>query len=394
MNNEKMNKVKINTMSNHKYNKVMKTTRFFLGTALFVIALMIQSCDKLNETKDYGILPSKFKVDIPSSLSSDQAKSSYLKSAQADTLKGDQIYGMLKLFIAIGEGAGDVVQGIIGAIVIYHIDKPMTLSYESNDDHRIKNLTVVANADYNSKTYEYMLTITDAQSESNADGGKALQIFWNRNPIEGIAIIKPYNCNRIKDALSPNAAYRIEYSEVPADGYDSHMIVDIAGLPMSNTDQFAVKALKMFVGKKGNFVDVYGNTEHPNAKFFTNTTGFDWAFVASGLSDTNIGVAEVGIPPCKLDNSTRSVLLGDYSIKNVLTTQINTWFLEVFGVRPNADDLSKLLKNADAPGFFSDGGFIQAGTSPDTKYTPLVSRISSMAPYNPATVDNLTISFK
>ena len=386
----------MNTMSNHKYNKVMKTTRFFLGTALLVIALLIQSCDKLDQPKDTGILPARFKVDVPSALSSDNTvvKSSLLKSAKADTVKGDDIYGMLKLFVAIGEGAGDVVQGIIGAIAIYHIDKPMTLSYESNDDHRIKNLVVAENPSYDGRNWEYVLTITDATSENNADGGKALQIFWNRSPIEGIAIIKPYNCNRIKDALSLDAAYKIEYSEVPADGYDTHMIVDIAGLPLSNTDQFAIKSLKMFVGKKGNFVDVYGNTNHPNAKFFTSTTGFDWAFVASGLADTNIGVAEVGLPPSTLDNSTRTVLLGDYSIKNVLTTQINEWFLQTFGVRPNADDLSKLLKNADAPGFFSEGGFIQAGTSPDPKYAPLVSRISDLTPYNPKLLNDLTIQFK
>jgi hypothetical protein len=371
----------------------MKTTRFFLVTAFLVIALMIQSCTKEKQSTDTGILPAKFKVDIPSSLSSDNVKSSILKSANGDTLKGNDIYGMLKVFIAIGEGAGDVVQGIIGAIVIYHIDKPMTLSFQSKDDNRMKNIVVLENQTYGDKTYEYMLTITDAASESTADGGKALQIFWNRSPIDGIAIIKPYNCNRIKDALSLNATYKIEYSEVPANGYDSHMIVDIAGLPMS-TDPFAVKALKMFVGKKGNFVDVYGNTDHPNAKFVTSTTGFDWSFVASGLVDTNIGVAEVGLPPSTLDNSTRTVLLGDYSIKNVLTTQINEWFFQTYGLHPSASDLAKYLQNADAPGFFSDGGFLQAGTSPNTKYDPLVSRISTLAPYSPKLVNDLTVQFK
>ena len=390
----------MNTMSNHKYNKVMKTKRFFLGTAILVIAMMIlQSCEnKVTDSKDMGILPERFKVDIPSSLSSNNVtvKSAMLKSAKADTMKGDEIYGMLKVFIAIGEGAGDIVQNIIGAIVIYHIDKPMTLSYESNDDHRIKNLVVIENGSYNGKNYEYMLTITDAASEANADGGKALQILWNKSPIEGIAIIKPYNCNRVKDVASADAVYRIEYSEIPTSDYDSHMIVDISGIPLPDpsVDQFAVKSLKMCVGKKGNNVDVYGNTCHPNAKFFTNTKGFDWAFVASGLSDQNIGVAEVGLPPSTLDNSTRTVLLGDYSIKNVLTTQINEWFLQAYGVRPNADDLSKLLKNADAPGFFSDGGFVKSGTAPDAKYTPLVGRISTLAPYNPKILNELAVQFK
>jgi hypothetical protein len=241
-----------------------------------------------------------------------------------------------------------------------------------------------------------MLTITDAQSESNADGGKALQILWNPSPIEGIAIIKPYNCDRVKNSASLEALYRIEYSEVPTLDYDSHMIVDIDNLPMPDpkVDQFAVSTLKMFVGKKDDKVDVYGNTNHPNAKFFTNTTGFNWAFVASGYTKEDIGVAEVGLPPSTLDNSTRKVLLGDYSIKNVLTDQINQWFLTAFGVRPDASDLAKLLKNADAPGFFNDGGFVQAGKSPDVKYDPLVTRISTLAPYNPKTLNDLTIEFK
>jgi len=164
-------------MSNHKQNKIMKTTRFFLGTALLVIALLIQSCDKLDQTKDTGILPARFKVDVPSALSSDNTtvKSSLLKNAKGDTLKGNDIYGMLKVFIAIGEGAGDIVQGIIGSIVIYHIDKPMTLSFQSNDDNRLKNLVVVENPSYDGRNWEYVLTITDASSENNADGGNFLE---------------------------------------------------------------------------------------------------------------------------------------------------------------------------------------------------------------------------
>jgi hypothetical protein len=377
----------------------MKTTRLILSTAILMFTLMFQSCEKtdLDKTNENGILPERFKIDIPSSISNDtKVKSSLLKSAQGDTIKGNEIYQLLNLFVAVGEGAGDIVQGIIGAIVIYHIDKPMTVTYVSNDDNRTKNIVVIENAAYAGKSYEYELTITDALSEGNADGGKALQIFWNRSPISGVAIVKPYNCNRVKDGNNPNAILRIEYSEEGTAEYDSYMIVDIDGLPLADpkSDQFSISTLKMFVGKKGDIVDVYGNSNHPNAKFFTQQTGFNWAFVASGNDKEDYAVAEVGLPPSTLDNSTRKVLLGDYSIKNVLTEQINEWFFLTFGIHPDANDLSNYLKNADAPGFFSNSGFVQAGTSPDAKYSTLVTRISNLAPYNPKLINDLTIDFK
>jgi hypothetical protein len=178
--------------------------------------------------------------------------------------------------------------------------------------------------------------------------------------------------------------------------YDSYMKVEIANLPLpdANLQPFAIKNLEMFVGKKGDNLDVFGNSDHPNAKFFTESKGFDWAFVASGSISQNISTAEVGVPPCQLDNSTRKALLEDYSIKSVLSAQINEWFLDLFHVRPNADDLASYLKNADAPGYFNNNGFVQAGTAPNDAYSALVSRIQNLTPYNPKSVSELSINFK
>jgi hypothetical protein len=311
-------------------------------------------------------------------------------------LKGNEIYKHLNTFIAIGEGAGDIVEGIIKAISYYNINKPMALSYESNDDHRVKNLVVKQDIEYNGRFWKYMLSITDAGSEGDADGGNAMQVFWNPSPIEGVAILRPYHIDRNKNKASLDAVFSIEYSEVAKDGYDSHMIVSIANLPMPDPriDQYAVNSLKMFVGKKGNVVDVYGNSDHPNAKFFTESTGFNWAFAASGYTTENIGVAEVGIPPSNLDNSTRKVLLEDYSIKNVLTDQINKWFYGIFGVHIDANDLSKYLQNADAPGYFDKNGFVQAGTAPNGNYAELATRIKTLTPFNPKSINELQVKFK
>ena len=380
----------------------MKTQEIFKLAAIVILAWTIQSCNKketVPTSQDTGILPSKFKVSLPSSLSNGtlQTKSGFaLKSAEADTVKGNEVYTNLNTFIAVGEGAGDLVEKIIGGIVMYHINKPMIVTYESNDDQRTKNLVVSKDVQYKGKAFQFRLTITDAALESASDGGKGMQIFWNNNPIDGIAILKPYNIDRVKNANDSSAIFSIEYSEVPTNEYDSHMQVEIAGLPMPDADlqPYAVHSLKMFVGKKGNNVDVYGNSDHPNAKFFTQDKGFDWAFVASGLEVENIGVAEVGLPPYSLDDSARQVLLGNYSIKSVITNQINKWFLAAYGVRPDSSDLSKYLHNADAPGFFSNQGFVQAGTSPAVQYDPLINRIQLLSPFNPKSVHELQIDFQ
>jgi hypothetical protein len=383
----------------------MKTLKNILAFGLILSSLFFQSCKKIDlqkSTQDTGILPARFKVEIPASLSNNLQATKSTKSAnselqsQSDSLKGGEIYGMLNIFIAVGEGAADIVEHVIASIVIYHIDKPMTMSFQSDEDQRVKNLVVVENAEFESRVWQYELTISDALSTNLADSGKGIQIFWNTNPIEGIAILKPYNINREENSKAVDAMYRIVYSESPADQYETTMSVEIANLPMpdASIEPYAIKGMKMFVGKNGNNIDVYGNSDHPNARFYTDRTGFSWSFVASGFSTENIGVAEVGLPPSTLDTSDRNVILKDYSIKNVLTTEINQWFLDKFGFRPDSTDLAGYLKNADAPGFFADHGFIQGGIAPNTDYYPLVERINQLSPYNPRSIDELKIEFK
>lgn len=372
-------------------------TKLAIAVILFLGSFFIQSCQKeeiVSPTENI-ILPERFKVDIPSSISSSTSlkSGSIMDANNADTLKGNAIYLNLITFVAVGEGAADIVQHIIGGIAMYHINKPMTFTFESDDDHRVKNLVVKENATFNGKTWKFMMTISDAASISNPDSGKALQIFWNPSPIEGVAILKPYNIDRSKNTNMPDALFRIEYSEIADQNYDSHMIVDMAGLPLSDLNMYAIKNLRMFVGKKGDIVDVYGNSDHPNARFFTQDKGFNWAFVASGSATKNISTAEVGLPPCDLNESSRKVLLQDYSIKSVLTEQVNEWFLQ-FGVRPHPEDLSAYLKNADAPGFFNKNGFVQAGTAPNADYAPFVTRIGSLTPYSPKSIGSISINFK
>lgn len=167
-------------------------------------------------------------------------------------MSGNDIYGHLANFIAIGEGSAEIVEAIIFHIRLYNIESVIDLTYTSDEDFRVKHLAVEADAEFDGRTWEYQLTITDVLSEGNADGGKGMQVFWNNNPIEGISIIKPYNLNRTENENAADAIFRIDYSEVEMGGYESHMIVSIVDLPVTgeNADPFSVNNLKMFVGKK------------------------------------------------------------------------------------------------------------------------------------------------
>ena len=359
----------------------------FLMTSIFYFACEPQSDVPTPET---SILPERFGIDIPNSLSSEYGASNG-RTAAIDTLKGNEIYRHLNVFINVGEGAAEIVGEIIRGIGIYQINKPMSLSFESDEDGRTKNLVVKENPTFDGENWEFVLTITDASSESELDGGNGLQIFWNRYPIKGIAILKPYNINRSESYEFEDAMFRVDYSEAGEHGYEGHMIVSIVDLPVADPldEPYSMSTLKMFVGKEGDIIDVYGNSNHPNATFFAGNSGFNWAFVASGSESMDIGVAEVGLPPSNLDEPGRESLLDYHSIKNVFTR-------DIYNVWPNIDQSSvdAYLFNTGAPGYFADHGFISGGESPGEAYNDLEFRLSLLSPYNPKEITNLEIVFK
>jgi hypothetical protein len=373
----------------------MKTLKLISSLVLAgtVSALVFTSCEPNQDIdKQKDILPETFRVDIPSSISNAAANGRLSGRTKEDSLNGNDIYQNLNLFIAVGEGASQLVEEFINGIRKYHIDRIQTLTFKSDDDNRTKNLVVEADVTFESRTWDYMLTITDADSEGAADGGKALQIFWNNAaPVEGIAIIKPYNCDRTENPNAKDALFRIDYRETSTKGYDAEMEVRIAGLPLANPlqDAYSINSIHMFAGKKGDVVDVYGNSNHPNAFLFTEQTGFNWAFVASGNDVKNVAVAEVGLPPSSLDSDDRQVLLKDYSIKNVFTNGITTLW-------PSIDQtlLATYLKSTAAPGYFDKNGFVKGGTSPGSDWDPLATRINALSPYNPLETAQLSVSFK
>jgi len=367
--------------------------------------LLFSSCENPlfdEKDKDYGILPEHFKVDLPSSLSN-ELKSASLKSTAADTVNGNCIYWYLNAYIAVGEGAADIVQAAIWTISTYKIENVISLSFTSDEDDRVKNLDVISDVEFEGRHWEYQLTLTDAESEGNLDGGIGMQIFWNKNPIEGIAIFKPYNLNRKNNLNAANAMGSIEYSEKGTGDYETYMIVEIAGLPVAPSQTYAVETMKMFVGKKGDVIDVIGNSNHPNARFNfldNETRGFNWAFVASGNTSTNVAVAEVGLPGSSADLTSRTAILEDNSIKTVLTREMTNFVVAAYashGITLKPDEIANYimpyLKNANAPGYFNSNGFVTGGTAPNDKYGELETRIQVLVPYNPVDISNLHIEF-
>ncbi|NJN26785.1 MAG: hypothetical protein HC819_12830 [Cyclobacteriaceae bacterium] len=365
--------------------------QFKLSSLLIILFLAIFqfSCEPESDilkSKD-SILPERFGVEIPDALS----QQNYASNGRVaiDTLQGNLIYGHLSNFINVGESASEFVAEVIGAIAIYRINKPMSLTFQGEEDGRAKNMVVEEEPTFEGETWEFVLTITDAASEAGADGGKGLQIFWNRSPIRGVALLKAYNIDRNTDF--GQAVVRIDYSETGDHGYENDMIVSIADLPLADPldDPYSMTTLKMYAGKNGDFVDVFGNSNHPNATFFAGNSGFNWAFVASGSRSKEIGVAEVALPPSSLDETSRNVILKDYSIKKVFTE-------EIYDVWPNIGQQSvdAFLFNTGAPGYFAKQGFVSGGTSPGSAYDALESRLNALSPYNPKDISNLKLSFK
>jgi hypothetical protein len=386
----------------------MKTRNLFSVASAAIVALLFTTCemDHLKPKGEFGILPQRFKVDIPNSLSNTNFKATSFKGTEADTLNGNVIYGNLNTFIAVGEAAADIVVAAIWAIHFYDIEDVIYLSFTSDEDKRVKNLEVLKDVEFRNRTWEYQLTITDADSEGSTDGGIGMEIFWNNDPIEGIALFKPYNLNRDDNGMGPDAIAAIEYSEKGTGDYETFMVVEIAGLPIAEAkhELFAIETLKMFVGKKGECVDVYGNSNHPNMQFNPNdeeAVGFNWAFVASGNDSKDIAIAEVGLPFSRADISGREEILVDNSIKKVLTRELTNYIVSEyakFGLTLDPEEVAALLapylRNADAPGYFNADGFVQGGTAPNNEYETVESNIEGLVPYNPLTISNLEISFK
>jgi hypothetical protein len=389
----KMKTQKINSANARKEGSLLnfyatKSVKL-ITAALFMTMIVFTSCKKDNFDDDKSIVPERFKVDIPNSISSNTAK----KTSQVDTISGNDIYEHLRNFINLGEGAAELTENVMLMIALNNLNRPLELTIVSDDDGRDKHISIIENVSFENKTWQYRMTVTDVEDvpAKEYETDIALQVFWNLNPIEGISILNFYNINRNTEEKFKDTYYRVEYSETGSLGYDQHMVVTVTGIPLPPPTEhiFGVSTVKMFAGKKGDIVSLYGNTEHPNAQFFTEQTGFNWAFVAAGSESLDIAVAEVGLPPVTLDSDDRTTLLEEYSIYNVFRNQILLMWPTI-----NPEVLDAYLYHAQAPGYFNQYGFVQGAEAPSSAYEPLEVVIQSLVPYNPTHINALDIRFQ
>ncbi|MEM9327034.1 MAG: hypothetical protein AAGA85_15305, partial [Bacteroidota bacterium] len=305
------------------------TAKFLMLASMLAALLLINACSDSQDIEEptENIIPERFGLDVPSSLKSGSSQGRISSTFETsgvseDNIDGKGVYELLRYFIFLGEASSKIVQGIIFHIATLQIYEVTSLSYISDDDDREKNLDVFEGGSYDGQSYEYSLLLTDIGSQDNDDGGIALRVYWNRSPIKGVAVMVPYNLDREETPEDNGTVYRIDYDETGSSAYEATMTVAISSLPLEDPeeDPFSVNHLKMFVGRSGDTLDIYGNSNHPNATLFNNDeAGINWAFTASGIHDGEVGVAEVGLPPNTLNSTSREDILVEYGVRSVLT---------------------------------------------------------------------------
>lgn len=372
----------------------MKKKLLIFTLATFTSIALFVSCTADDDDAKATILPESFNVEVPNSLASAQATvalapSNRLKVNDVE-VSGNDLYDMMRAFVFIGNASGKFLTELITAIKIYNIDKPMTFSFISDDDNRAKQLIVTENVTFEGVQYSYKMVIIDVQNPNNPVHG--LEMYWNRTPVRGLAIMQGYNLNRY-DNSDLDARIRIDYSEATAK-YEKQMEITIVDLDIDGIREH-VDNLKMFVGKNGTQLDVYGNANLPNYQIIdkTHANGYNWAFVAHVNEELNIAVAKVALPTTVV--STTENIFTNYSMEKVLDDEIQIQYpLEAV----NSVLRAAILKNSKAPAYFSGGlGFIGCGevipTTAPAGFTTEFVDLTSLSPYVPSVVNALTIKF-
>ena len=274
--------------------------------ALLVSFSFLIACSNDDEIPSRIDIPSQFSVDIPQSISDNAGGLNGRVSGDGDgIIEGNEIYESLRHFIKIGEGSAEIVKFTLQIAVALETQNVRSFTFESDDDGREKRIDLTESVTRGGVAYDYEMTMIDTENSE-----MALQILWNADPVVGIAILKPYNIDRIDSQDAIDAFIRIDYSESDLD-YDATMTVSISGL--ETVDNGDIDNMKMFVGKKGDIVDVMGNSNHPNIEIIDPnfSGGRNYAFVARGDESTDLGVAKLALPP---SSTTTDDVLVDYSV--------------------------------------------------------------------------------
>ncbi len=358
------------------------------ASGLYLLLLLIILSTACEKNKNNSIVPEDFKVGMTDAISRPDLDK---KSLELD-VDGNSLYNHLRTLVWIGEFSADFVNDALATVRALEIEGAGEFSYTSREDFRAKDVLVRQNVDYFNQTWQYGMFISDE------DGSPALQLFWNRNPLKGVALLNPGNFNR-NVLLNRKAMLKVEYSEDKMDAtgapsaFDKYMIVSVTNLDTTNIN--FMNKLKMFVGKKDDIVYIRGNSTHPTGYILddSRSDGVCWTFVAKNNVARDIAVAKVALPPVFAESMTG--MWDTYSLKTVLTTEVESVYSNLSPTELDAL-VTATTANADAPGYFSgSAGFISSGGEVPTQsgFSTEFIDLSSLVPYIPAEVEQMEINF-
>ncbi len=367
--------------------------------AILFASSITMSCSKDDkaEPDSQNEFPERLTVNIPSELSAASSTKNSVAAAD-DRFDGKAMYANLRVFIGIAQSGAQFLDAIMDAIRIHQLNQPMDIEFADNDDSgRTKHLVVEENKMYEGAEYRFRLNLTDVADETSSGDGLGMQIFWSGNPVRGIAILKQKHLNHVNNDLG-DAVIKIEYSEAQTSGYDATMIVSISGIAMKNpsVDKFSADRIKLFVGKKGDIYDLFGNSNHPNGYLGTSQPaeiGLNYAFVASADDANNRAVAEIGLPPMSLVATTKSEIINKYSIRNVIVEAVARDFNLSIVETENHEYFINSVLDIDPPAFFANGNLVSTGTAPSSDYGDLITRKDALSPYSPKAVSGIVVEF-
>ncbi len=367
----------------------MKTPKLRF-TALLALLVLVWGCSEddggpapdFNGGLSSDIFPSTFTVDIPDALSFDgNAPASGRISHDEEFDGGADIYEALRIFIWVGEASAEILEGTITEIVAHDFDNLVAFSLISDDDGRQKDFEIKQQVTYGGQSFEFELTMFDE------DGAQGAQLIWSRDPARVVAILRPYDIDRTEGMGSKDVFYQIEYAENQGD-YEASMVVSITNIQEEDKD--FLDNMKMFVGKNGDVIDVYGNSNHPELTILDPDFqgGRNYAFVARGDEVQDIAVAIVGLPPSSV--SMLEGLLEEYSVYNVFEQE-----MIAVGIT-NPDIIEFILQNAHSPAYFiGEDGFVGSGDNvPEHPgFTADFRDLSGLSPFVPKEIKELELEF-
>ena len=348
--------------------------------ALLVSISFMVACSDDDEVTSTVDIPAQFSIDIPTSISSNTGTLRGRASGDGDgVIEGDEIYESLRYFIHLGEESADILELTLKVGAILEANNVRSYTFDGDDDGREKRIDITEGVTRGGVSYEYELVMVDTENEE-----QAVQLLWNTSPVSGVGILKPYNIDRTDSDASENAFLRIDYSEDDAT-YDATMTISISGVePVENGD---IDNMKMFVGKKGDIIEVMGNSNHPNVVIIDEdfTGGRNYAFVGRGDETTDLGVVKLALPP---SSTTTADVLDTYSVYSVLEAEINA----VADLEQSVIDA--ILVEAQSPAYFNSDGFITSGAdNAPASFSASFVDLSGMNPFVPNDIKNLEVNF-